>query len=85
MARPESYHQNIGCHNCKFSVNKKGFLYCTFGDIESIPEIKETTDDDEWEKSLKRLSEYKKVSLVELYGHCDEWKRADKKENNILE
>lgn len=79
MSKPESYHLNNGCWNCKFknriSVAHDVYPFCMFGnEYAKFYDLDDIEDDDEWEKKRRLNSEYTKRCTAKPYGHCDEWK-----------
>ncbi len=87
MGRPESYHLNNGCHNCKFlqrnSADYLEYPLCFFNETRKIMKLEdmELMDDDDWEKRWKDRNIIISECAVAPYGHCEEWKLFVKKEN----
>lgn len=74
MPKPKSFHENLGCHNCKYIKHfvMRDFSVCSFGEENiSFQDLDDIEEDDEFKKELDKINSYK----VPLYGHCEKWER----------
>ena len=80
MARPSTYHENMGCHNCKYYEHSAPYGLCLFEE-KTINFLfggyEDDLDGEAWDRMIKEKKEFRERCNVASFGHCAEWKKTD--------
>jgi len=82
MGKPASYHEHIGCHNCKYYHNYSPKPLCLFGE-ENVKRFffdgseEDIIDEDFWDRKMEEKMKFHQRSRIDTFGHCEEWVGVD--------